>query len=105
VWFVLERSHWFAGDVSLSAEDRPPKLSLAATSPTATLSTPLDSRQPTRSTTLDFDEEDEEEEPLDHAAIESHTAFKFLLAGGIAGAGQAFLPRILTSRSISFLFL
>ncbi|KAH8830503.1 mitochondrial carrier [Flagelloscypha sp. PMI_526] len=74
------------GDVSLSAEDRPPKLSLAATSPTATLSTPLDSRQPTRSTTLDFDEEDEEEEPLDHAAIESHTAFKFLLAGGIAGA-------------------
>lgn len=38
----------------------------------------------------DFDEYDEEEDevPVHHNWLEGHSALKFLLAGGIAGAGK-----------------
>ncbi|KAF8165282.1 mitochondrial carrier [Crassisporium funariophilum] len=68
------------GDVSLSAEDKPPdpgtyKMISSGSSPS--VSNVLEPDE-------DFDEEEEEEDH--HHFLEGHTALKFLLAGGIAGA-------------------
>ena len=64
------------GDVSLSAEDKPPPLPSLWT---ASESTP----------TNGDDEHDFEEDGEDHHDwLEGHPAIKFLLAGGIAGAGK-----------------
>ncbi|KIJ70031.1 hypothetical protein HYDPIDRAFT_121357 [Hydnomerulius pinastri MD-312] len=61
------------GDVSLSAEDKPPPLPSLWT--------------PAESTPANQDEDDFEEEPEEHHDwLQGHTAIKFLLAGGIAGA-------------------
>jgi hypothetical protein len=64
------------GDVSLSAEDKPPR---SAT------------REPHEASSLSLlrDETDEEEDH--HSLLEGHAALKFLLAGGIAGAGKDYL--------------
>jgi len=59
------------GDVSLSAEDKPP---------------PIPSLW---GTVADVDEDDFEEEEIEehHDWLQGHTAIKFLMAGGTAGAG------------------
>ncbi|KAF7352732.1 Mitochondrial carrier protein [Mycena venus] len=68
------------GDVSLSAEDRPTIQLKAEPSNAAQMAQKLD-------TGHDHDiSEDEEEDPHAHDWLEGHTALKFLLAGGIAGA-------------------
>ncbi|KAF8914681.1 mitochondrial carrier domain-containing protein [Mucidula mucida] len=68
------------GDVSLSAEDKPP-----LPPPTTSVSS-VDVR--TQSTYPDEDEDlddgDYDDEP--HGWLDGHTAFKFLMAGGVAGA-------------------
>ncbi|RXW24666.1 hypothetical protein EST38_g1129 [Candolleomyces aberdarensis] len=68
------------GDVSLSAEDKPPP--------------PNPSHEgfhlPQNNRTYDWDEEDEDfyedDELVDTHVLEGHTALKFLFAGGVAGA-------------------
>jgi solute carrier family 25 (mitochondrial phosphate transporter), member 23/24/25/41 len=72
-----------AGDVSLSAEDKPPP----ATKRDGGLHLPQNTR------TYDWDEEEEPfDDPEADAAtshvLEGHTALKFLFAGGVAGAGM-----------------
>ncbi|KAG2013565.1 mitochondrial carrier protein RIM2 [Coprinopsis cinerea AmutBmut pab1-1] len=71
------------GDVSLSAEDKPPVAAKPADQSARNL--------PQNTRTYDWDEEeeefyDEEEEPLDTNVLEGNASFKFLLAGGVAGA-------------------
>jgi solute carrier family 25 phosphate transporter 23/24/25/41 len=81
-----------SGDVSLSAEDRPPNSMLhkptstptnlpASTSNQSSLSNQLS----TDKTTEYLDDEDPEEDQ--QSFLERHTSIRFLLAGGIAGAG------------------
>lgn len=41
-----------------------------------------------------LDDEEEMEEPEHHGFLEGHTALKFLLAGGIAGAGRYIIQLI-----------
>ncbi|KAF9057628.1 mitochondrial carrier domain-containing protein [Panaeolus papilionaceus] len=62
------------GDVSLSAEDRPPIASTSGTN--------IHHRPPL----VEVSEDTEEEEEEQHHFLEGHTAMKFLLAGGVAGA-------------------
>lgn len=67
------------GDDSLSAENKPPDLSpfiAAATQPPV-------SNGPNHELAHGEGEEDDES----HHFLEGHTALKFLLAGGVAGAG------------------
>lgn len=82
------------GDVSLSAEDKPPE----APSSRA-LNLELPSNQEALSQVqgdddeLMFDDDDVDEEDAAHTFLGGHTALKFLLAGGIAGAGEvSFIP-------------
>lgn len=64
------------GDVSLSAEDRPPPLPVVYNgSPTTT--------------------HQEQPEEL-HVHEEHHTALRFLIAGGVAGAGTVLYSRAYT---------
>lgn len=63
------------GDVSLSAEDKPPDR------PPKSADEAVHAQPEHRQTKQD------EQEEADDTMIESHTALKFLLAGGIAGAG------------------
>uniref|UniRef100_A0A8H8CJZ1 EF-hand domain-containing protein n=1 Tax=Psilocybe cubensis TaxID=181762 RepID=A0A8H8CJZ1_PSICU len=71
------------GDVSLSAEDKPPEPpSYMATSSTSKLPT-IDLKPDDGWEYLDEQEEGEEEQ---HHFLDGHTALKFLLAGGVAGA-------------------
>ncbi|KAF5344151.1 hypothetical protein D9758_008886 [Tetrapyrgos nigripes] len=63
------------GDVSLSAEDKPP-----SSNPNANQAYAIPQAQPQHEDGEEIDEDDH------HAFIEHHTALKFLLAGGIAGA-------------------
>jgi len=85
----------YPGDVSLSAEDKPP------TPPTYKVNTSSSNPGPLSSAALlepDDEEEDEEYDYFDedeveedegqHQFLEGHTAVKFLLAGGVAGAGE-----------------
>jgi len=84
----------YAGDVSLSAEDKPP------TPPTYKVNTSSSNPGPSSSAALlepdddeedgeyDYFDEDEVEEEGQHQFLEGHTAVKFLLAGGVAGAGE-----------------
>jgi hypothetical protein len=73
------------GDVSLSAEDKPPP-------PHRPALHPEDFHLPQNNRTYDWDEEDEDfvedDEMEDHSFLEGHTSLKFLFAGGVAGAGQ-----------------
>lgn len=76
--------------MSLSAEDRPP-----APKP-QTLKQEEDLGDDEY---LDDDEEEEMEGPEHHGFLQGHTALKFLLAGGIAGAGMSvaqLVPTLLT---------
>jgi len=73
----------YQGDIRLSAENKPPD------------SGPFiaQAQQPHVSNELNHKctDGEEEEEEEGHHFLEGHTALKFLLAGGIAGAGR-FLP-------------
>ena len=61
------------GDVTLSAEDKPPE--------------PTEYRvMQANGQVMDLEPNGEDEEP-DHHVLEGHSALKFLLAGGVAGAG------------------
>ena len=73
------------GDESLSAENKPPDL---------TPSFIVAAKQPPVSDGPNHDVahgEDEEDDDENHHFLEGHTALKFLLAGGVAGAG-GFIP-------------
>ncbi|KAF4575014.1 hypothetical protein EYR36_006369 [Pleurotus pulmonarius] len=70
------------GDVTLSAEDKPPALAYPKTPPAVGPWQGTSEAQVLDEDDDDFFEEDEEE----HQWLEGHTALKFLLAGGIAGA-------------------
>lgn len=75
------------GDVSLSAEDKPPEpIAYKVTYPSQVNGHALD-LEPDG----DFDYLDEGEEIEHHHFLEGHTALKFLFAGGVAGAGELFL--------------
>jgi hypothetical protein len=74
------------GDVSLSAEDKPPPFAIIRPIPAEATSLLVDHMS------SDMDDDDtlegygEEEEH--HNWLEGHSAIKFLAAGGIAGAGE-----------------
>ena len=71
-----------SGDVSLSAEDKPPLITSLWGS----------------AASIDEDEDDfEEEEEIEehHDWLQGHTALKFLMAGGTAGAGERLVSLIL----------
>ena len=81
------------GDVSISAEDRPPSHPVKPHNQPS----PVDTTSSLSEGTVDDDDDDEfyddefeDEEEENHNA----TSFKFLLAGGIAGAGMQSLLRI-----------
>lgn len=65
------------GDVSLSAEDNPASM--------ASLRVPL-----VQSTPVNYGGELEDEPEEHHDWLQSHTTVSFLLAGGMAGASEAF---------------
>jgi solute carrier family 25 phosphate transporter 23/24/25/41 len=73
----------FTGDVSLSAEDKPPEHAPKPSVEPKSHDTVHASNQDLSNAP---DAEEDEEEDL---TMESHTALKFLLAGGIAGAGTS----------------
>jgi solute carrier family 25 phosphate transporter 23/24/25/41 len=74
------------GDVSLSAEDKPPEpIAYKVTFPSQVNGHALD-LEPDK----EFDYLDEDEEIEHHHFLEGHTALKFLFAGGVAGAGRLF---------------
>jgi hypothetical protein len=78
------------GDVSLSAEDRP-TIQLKVEPSNAQITPKLD----TGHTQAESDEDEEEH----HDWLDGSEALKFLLAGGIAGAGEcSSVPRSSTSR-------
>ncbi|TFK29415.1 mitochondrial carrier [Coprinopsis marcescibilis] len=73
------------GDVSLSAEDKPPVTAQHGTPTIHGIHLPQNNR------TYDWDEEeegfyDDDGSVIDHNSLEGHTALKFLFAGGVAGA-------------------
>jgi solute carrier family 25 phosphate transporter 23/24/25/41 len=84
-------AYWRAvGDVSLSAEDRP-TIQLKAEPTNAHNAQKLDNGHPEA---VSEDEEDS------HGWLEGHSAMKFLLAGGIAGAGECcIILHVFTSKS------
>ncbi|KDR83676.1 hypothetical protein GALMADRAFT_110441 [Galerina marginata CBS 339.88] len=72
------------GDVSLSAEDKPPESASYKLPHFGSQTTQI----PESDEDYEYDEFDEEEEKEEehHEFLEGHTALKFLLAGGVAGA-------------------
>jgi solute carrier family 25 phosphate transporter 23/24/25/41 len=73
------------GDVSLSAEDKPPFSIPRQSTPLGVLGDDL------RPLDTEDDEDDDhyyDEEDDYHIPLDGRTALKFLLAGGIAGAGE-----------------
>lgn len=86
-WFTLPT----IGDVSLSAEDRPTIHLKAETS-----NAQMDAGH------TQGESEEEEEDLHAHEWLEGHTALRFLLAGGVAGAGECYsVPPSSTSRSFT----
>lgn len=77
----------------MSAEDRP-TIHLKAEASNAQMAQKLNTGH------TQGEEEEEEEDPHAHEWLEGHTALRFLLAGGVAGAGECYsvLPSS-TSRS------
>lgn len=74
------------GDLSLSAEDKPPPIMLSNIGASGS--------QPTIRSDHDGDDySEEDEEP--HSWLEGQTAVKFLLAGGIAGASKLKLHQVM----------
>ncbi|KIM90874.1 hypothetical protein PILCRDRAFT_1116 [Piloderma croceum F 1598] len=71
------------GDVSLSAEDKPPPFAANRPIHSETATLPVDHSYPDVGEDGDFEEYDVEEH---HNWLEGHAAIKFLAAGGIAGA-------------------
>ena len=72
------------GDVSLSAEDKPPPLTTIG----QVVVTTKDESGEGHERIVDFEEEEgyDDEEEHHHDWLQGHTAIKFLLAGGVAGA-------------------
>lgn len=87
----LSNNAIFVGDVSLSAEDKPPDY-LIYRPPVVTTASPLDHNlSPTDSEDdhgHDLIEEHHHIEDDHHAWLGGMTALKYLAAGGAAGAGQ-----------------
>ena len=85
--FILHKSNLLSpGDVSLSAEDKPPPFTANRPIHSDTAATlPVDHSYPDVGEDGDFEEYDVEEH---HSWLEGHAAMKFLAAGGIAGAGE-----------------
>lgn len=80
------------GDVTLSAEDKPPLFNMMRTASSEAPSIvpqalPVDHLS-VESHEEHFDEYDDDEEEEHHSWLEGHAALKFLAAGGIAGAGE-----------------
>lgn len=76
------------GDVSLSAEDKPPDGPSKAV-PNAQVPVIPQPLHPVQSTYVEHEEEQEDDDDAfddSHGWLEGHTALKFLLAGGVAGA-------------------
>lgn len=81
-----------SGDVSLSAEDKPPDSMLHKPTSTPTNLSASISNQSSSSPQSNRDRpteylDDEDPEEDHHSFLERHTSLRFLLAGGIAGAG------------------
>lgn len=70
------------GDVSLSAEDKPPDVSVTRISYPSS-----GDHQTSDSDLVDDGYLDDDEEDEHHSWLEGHTALRFLFAGGVAGAG------------------
>lgn len=80
---------YILGDVSLSAEDKPPDGPSKAVPNTQVPAIPQP-LLPVQSTYVEHEEEQEDDDDAfddSHGWLEGHTALKFLLAGGVAGAG------------------
>jgi solute carrier family 25 (mitochondrial phosphate transporter), member 23/24/25/41 len=84
------------GDVSLSGEDKPasipntiPGLHISAGAPSSAQSPPVD-HEPTKSPDNNQGHDVQEH----HSWLLGSTAARYLLAGGIAGAGEPAVPRI-----------
>ena len=88
--FILHKSNLLSlGDVSLSAEDKPPPFAVNRPIHSETAATlPIDHSYPDVGEDGDFEEYDVEEH---HSWLEGHAAIKFLAAGGIAGAGELYV--------------
>ena len=94
------RSHNFSlsGDVTLSAEDRPHTFSSRKQPANGVTQIPVD-----HSAADDLEHEDDgyyddhDHESEHHSILDGHPAIKFLLAGGVAGAGEC---QISASRSL-----
>lgn len=87
---VLILTHTLLGDVSLSAEDKPPD-SILPKYTNANLSAAGSqqlSSTPSNNARIEYLEDDNEEEEDQPSFLERHTSIRFLLAGGIAGAGM-----------------
>ena len=84
--FILHKSNLLSlGDVSLSAEDKPPPFAVNRPIHSETAATlPIDHSYP------DVGEEEYDVEEH-HNWLEGHAAIKFLAAGGIAGAGELYV--------------
>jgi solute carrier family 25 phosphate transporter 23/24/25/41 len=84
----------FQGDVSLSAEDKPPTSPSPSTYRVLTLgshsglATSLEPNGEGEDEEYDYFDEDQVEEEGQRQLHEGHSALKFLLAGGAAGAGE-----------------
>ena len=80
------------GDVSLSAEDKPPSNTTSPTPMGATQVTlpplPVDHSYPQRTGEEEQEETEVYEEEEHHTWFGGSTAAKYLLAGGVAGAGE-----------------
>ena len=77
------------GDVSLSAEDTPPPFTVNRPMPVDAAALPIDHISPHVGDDDEFEDYGEEEEEEEHHNwLEGHAAIKFLVAGGIAGAGE-----------------
>jgi solute carrier family 25 phosphate transporter 23/24/25/41 len=79
---------WFkgtlVGDVSLSAEDKPPE----PASYKVITSKQVDGQALNLEPDGDYDHLQEDERIEHHHFLEGHTALKFLFAGGVAGTGM-----------------
>jgi solute carrier family 25 phosphate transporter 23/24/25/41 len=80
------------GDVSLSAEDKPP-LIMTTPSPVASMTTTLPPLLVDHSYSQETEEQGQEEVEVceaeeHHGWLGGSTAVKYLLAGGVAGAGE-----------------
>lgn len=85
------------GDVSLSAEDLSLDQPYVAPVSKEVSPVPVDHRLPYDDEEEDEEYDDYEEEEPHHSWLGGSTAVKFLLAGGLAGAGTSLVAHIVKS--------